>query len=318
MRFAWVGFHAEGIPALEALLAAGAPVAGVLTLTPELAARRSGGADYGAVCARYDVPLHYVANINDPASLTLLRRLAPDVVFVIGWGQIVHAPALRLARVGMIGAHASLLPHNRGSAPVNWALIRGETETGNTLFWLDEAVDTGPIIDQTRIPITPYDTCATIYERVAASNRDMIQRVLPRLFAGERPAQPQTAGSEPPLPRRRPADGQIDWEQPSRVIYDFVRALTRPYPGAFSTLDDTRWHVWQAAVLPPGLMGGPTTCPGQVVGAAIATEPAACGQVVACGHGALLVLDLEADDGTRLRGPALSEQPWAGKRWTDG
>jgi methionyl-tRNA formyltransferase len=312
MRFAWVGFHAEGLPALDALLGAGAPIRAVLTLRPDLAAQRSGGADYRPVCERHGVPLHFIPNINEAEALRILGAEAPDVVFVIGWHQIVRPAALRLARVGMIGAHASLLPHNRGSAPINWALIRGEPETGNTLFWLAEDVDSGDIVDQVAWPITPYDTCATLYEKVATSNREMLLRLLPRLLAGERPGRPQPRTEERPLPRRRPADGQIDWARPSRAVYDFIRALTRPYPGAFGTLDDEHWFVWRAALLPRLPAGEP---PGTVLGPVVSPVPDACGQVVACGDGPIALLELEAA-GVVLGGRSLSDQPWTGKRWT--
>jgi methionyl-tRNA formyltransferase len=208
MRFAWIGCHAEGLPALEAMLAARVPIAGVITLRPELAQRHSGAVDYAPVCGRYGVPLHSIGNINHPDGLAALRALDADVAFVIGWSQILSPAALGLVRVGMIGAHASLLPHNRGSAPVNWALIRGAARTGNSLIWLAADVDGGAIIDQTAFPITPYDTCATLYERVAQSNRDMLLRLVPRLVAGERPGRPQPATDDdilPPSPAPIPA-----------------------------------------------------------------------------------------------------------------
>jgi methionyl-tRNA formyltransferase len=312
VRFAWVGFHGEGVPALEALVAAQAPIEGVLTLAPPLAAKRSGGADYTALCARLGLTMHPIANINEPDALRLLERIAPDVVFVIGWHQIVRPDALRLARTGMVGAHASLLPRNRGSAPINWAIIHGERETGNTIFWLAEDVDGGDIIDQTAFPITPYDTCATLYEKVATTNREMLLRLLPRLMAGDRPGCQQPPATEPVLPRRRPADGVIDWSRPAVAVYDFIRALTRPYPGAFSTLDGRRWFIWRAALLPAITAGA---LPGTVLGPIVSPAYAACGQVVACGEGAIIVLEVEGDDGTVLAGRALSEQHWTG-RWT--
>jgi methionyl-tRNA formyltransferase len=317
MRFAWVGVHAEGIPALEALLDAGAPVSGVLTLTPELAAKRSAAANYFPVCARYGVPLHYIPDINAPRAVGILRDLKPDVVFVIGWHQIVRPATLRLARVGMVGAHASLLPHNRGSAPINWALIRGERETGNTLFWLTEDVDAGSIIDQTAFPITPYDTCATLYQQVAMSNRDMLLRLVARLLGGERPGRPQPAIDEPVLPRRRAADGLVSWARFSaHGLYDFIRALTRPYPGAFSTLDGRRWLLWRAA-LPPNETARAAP-PGTVLGPVVGPVEEACGQLVTCATGAVILLEVEDADGRVLCGRALSEQPWAGRRWADG
>ena len=317
MRFGWVGCHAEGLPALEALLDAGTPISGLVTLRPELAARRSGAVDYAPLAARHHVPLYRVGNINDADGHEALRALDADIVFVIGWSQILHAPALRLARSGMIGAHASLLPHNRGSAPVNWALIRGERQTGNSLIWLAEDVDGGAVIDQTAFCITAYDTCASLYERVAASNRDMLLGLMPRLVAGERPGRPQPAGDEPVLPRRRPADGRIDWGQSSRAVYDFVRALTRPYPGAFSRLEGQRWTVWHTARVPSANGTGHLGTPGAVLGPVVSPLEAACGQLVACGEGAVVLLELEADDGAVLRGRTLSEQPWTGKRWSN-
>jgi methionyl-tRNA formyltransferase len=310
-----VGFHAEGLPALDALLAAGAPIGAVLTLKPELAAKRSGGVDYAPLCARYGVPLHYIAGINEPEAFTILSALAPDVLFVIGWHQIVRPPVMRLARLGLIGAHASFLPHNRGSAPINWAVIRGERETGNTLMWLAEGVDEGDIIDQRAFPISPYDTCASLYAQVAVTNREMLLAVLPRLLAGERPGRPQPRGDEPVLQRRRPGDGRITWDSPAGAVYDFVRALTHPYPGAFSTIDGKRWFIWEAALL-PDLGVALSAEPGEVIGPMLSPNDAACGQLVACGSGAVVLLDIEdATEGTRLRGRALSELPWTGLRW---
>jgi methionyl-tRNA formyltransferase len=314
VRFAWVGVHAEGLPALEALLAAGVPIAGVLTLRPDLAAQRSGAVDYGPLCQARGVPLHYVANINDPGALAILRELAPDVVFVIGWHQKVRAPALQLANAGMIGAHASLQSRYR-SAPINWALIRGERETGNSLFWLAEDPDAAELVDQRVIPITPYDTCASLYQQVAATTREMLLRLVPRLLAGERPVMAQSRSGESPLPRRRPADGLIDWTHSSREVYDFVRALTQPYPGAFSLLDAQRWVVWSVA-LPP-TPAPESALAGQILGPVVSPVRAACGLLVACGTGTVVLLELEDEHGVVLAGPDLSEQPWTGRRWAD-
>src|SRR2546430_567339 len=250
MKLGWVGFHMEGIPALEAVLEAGAPVVAVLTLKPAVAASRSGAADYPPLCRRFGVPLHEVTSINDPESRTLLQGLGLDLVFVIGWSPILAPEPLASARLGVIGAHASLLPKNRGSAPINWVLIRGERITGNSLIWLADAVDAGDVIDQTELPITPYDTCATLYERVAASNREMIMRVLPRLLRGEHPGRPQPRSEGAVLPRRRPADGLIDWNQEARPSAGRRRGSTKPDPGAVGWPDGRRWTAWQAAVPP--------------------------------------------------------------------
>lgn len=315
LRIGWIGVHMEGLDALRDVLEAGYDVRAVVTLTSEKAAARSGATDYGGLCAQYGVPLHQVEDVNGDACYELLRDLELDVVFVIGWNQIIKPRVLQLPRLGMIGAHASMLPHNRGSAPINWAIIRGEHETGNSLIWLSEGVDEGWIIDQEPFPITLTDTCATLYEKVAETNRRMILRVLPRLAAGERPGRPQPATDEPLLPRRRPADGLIDWNQPARRVYDFIRALTRPYPGAFSSLDGTTWKIWKAAYLEHGSPGNAR--PGQVLGPVWSPDESACGQLVACARGALILLELEDEAGTVVRGACLSKLDWKNKTWSN-
>ncbi len=314
MRIGWIGFHLEGVPALRALVDRGYRVEGAVTLAPALAAGRSGAADYRSLCRDLGVPLLEVGDVNGPDGLSALASLDLDLAFVIGWTQLVRAPARGLVRLGLIGAHASLLPEGRGRAPVNWALLRGRSRTGNTLLWLDDAVDGGDVIDQTVIPIGPYDTCATLYERVAESNRDMILRALPRLLRGERPGRPQPAVASPPLPRRRPQDGRLDWSASSGEVYDMVRALTRPYPGAFSFLDGRRWLVWRCALLPGDGAGGAR--PGEVLGPLCSPVPEACGQVVRCGRGQVALLELEGD-GERLLGTSLSDRRWTGRCWSD-
>jgi methionyl-tRNA formyltransferase len=316
-RIGWVGFHVEGVPALRAVLEAGASVAGVVTLTPEKAALRSGVADYHALCAPFDVPVHEVASINDESAVALLRAFDLDLLVVLGWSQILSEAVLSLPRIGTVGAHASLLPHNRGSAPVNWAILRGERLAGNSLIWLSPGVDDGDLIDQMRIPITPYDSCASIYEQVALTNRTMILRLLDAIARGERPGRAQPHSDEAVLLRRRPKDGAIDWSEAGGTVYDFVRALTGPYPGAFSWLDGVRWTIWRAAALPARVVIAAAE-PGQLLGGVISPTEEACGQLVATGRGAVILLEVENDEGVRLAGRALSEQPWCGKRWQNG
>jgi methionyl-tRNA formyltransferase len=312
MRIGWIGVHLEGLPALRALIDRGVDVAAVISLSPEAAARRSGAADYRTLCERAGLRLHEVENINDRHAIDLLRRLDLDLVFVIGWSQILRPEVLSLARLGMIGAHASRLPADRGRAPINWALIRGAAGTGNTLFWLTAGVDAGEIIDQVAIPIGPYDTCATLYRQVALSTRDMILRALPALLAGERPGRPQGATNAPPLPGRRPDDGLVDWSRPSAEVYNFVRAITRPYPGAFSYHGPDRFTIWQCALLPAG--APLRAAAGEVLGPVVSPNSRACGQLVACGTGAIVLLELQDDAGTIIRGRALSELSWTGQR----
>ena len=314
LRIAWIGFHQEGIPALQGLRDVGFPLVAVITLDEPAAAKRCATAAYSDVLNGWDVPLHRVRNINDEQTIQLLSEMNLDLLLVIGWSQILSSAAMATARIGAIGAHASLLPHNRGSAPINWAIIRGEKTTGNTLIWLADNVDEGHIIDQFEFPISAYDTCETLYQKVAESNHVMIQRVLPKLLAGERLGRPQPHSDEPLLPRRRPADGLLDWHQSAVSVYNFIRALTRPYPGAFSFLDGRRWMIQSAAMLPT--VSGEGRVPGTVIGSVVSPVAEACGQLVACGSGCVIVLEIEADDGTILKGTDLSDCDWTGKIWT--
>jgi methionyl-tRNA formyltransferase len=316
LKIGWLGFHEEGQAPLHALLQAGWLLDCLVTLREEQLAQRSGAVDFGPFAEAHGIPLFRIANINDAEAQALLRARELDLLFVIGWGQILGPEALTLARLGVVGSHASLLPHNRGSAPVNWSLIRGERTTGCTLFWLDPAVDRGDIIAQEPIPISAYDTCATIYDKVGQANANMILELLEELCHGRLPRRAQGESEVQVLPRRRPKDGLIDWTQSADRLYDFIRALARPYPGAFSWLGDTRYGIWTSALL--DLPRLPTLHPGTIIGPSRSPEPKACGQIVACGIGALLLLELEDSDGGILTGVQLSEQAWRGMAWHDG
>ena len=309
-RVGWVGFHQEGIPALDALIDRGCLV-GALTLAPEAAAKRSAVAGVAERCRAAGVPVTEVHHVNDPDSIATMQAWDADLIFVIGWSQILSPEALACARIGTFGAHASLLPHLRGSAPVNWAIIRGESRSGNSLMWLDPEVDNGDLVDQRAFPITAYDTCATVYDKVASTNRDMILDVVEAAATGTVPRRPQGTTDEPLLPRRRPKDGVIDWGLDAAAVHRFVRALTHPYPGAFTTDADGQVGIWRSVELD----GWETdAAPGTVIGALRSPDPDACGIVVACGSGALGITEL-AVDGRTVQGPELADGPWRGRRF---
>ncbi len=312
LRLAWIGFHFEGIKALRAVLEAGYKVLLIITLDEEELNKRSGAGDYKSVADEYKVPLLRVKNINSEEVINKLKELALDVVFVIGWSQIIKPELLKIPRLGMIGAHASLLPHNKGSAPINWALIKNEKKTGNSLIWLEEEVDSGAIIDQREIEITPYDTCKTLYEKVAETNKEMIINALIKLHKGDKLGNPQQKIEEEILPRRRPKDGLIDWSLDNYSIYNFIRALTKPYPGAFSFLDGEKYFIWKSFVL-IGLNDMGESKPGEVIGPIYSPEEMACGQFVACGQGYIGILEVEDSQGRIFNGRQLSNLNWKGK-----
>ncbi len=288
----WVGFHEEGRFALPALIERGFPIKAVITLTDEAASRRSGAFDVEKLAQAHGIPCHKVAHINDESSITLLRSYAPDVLCVIGWSQILSAEALGTAGI-TIGAHASLLPEGKGSAPINWAIIKGLQRTGNTLMQLSEGVDEGDMLAQIAFDIDYEDTCATLYDKVAETNATMLIDVLGRIRDGTLEPEPQPMSDEPLWPRRRPEDGLIHWEQGGRQVYDFVRALTRPYPGAFGYVGGKKVTIWRAAEC--RIAGAP--------GAVIVDNAVR----VACGDGGIEIVEAGIEGNDSLQDDDLRE-----------
>jgi methionyl-tRNA formyltransferase len=268
-----VGAVEEGRRCLEGLLAAGERFAGLVTLKEEWALKTSGAVPFDDLAERYVIPLLKVKDLNHPANVERLRAMRPDLILVVGWTRLVGNEILALPPRGCVGFHASLLPKYRGRAPVNWAIINGESETGNSMIFLDEGVDTGDIIDQRRMPITPEDDCRTLYEKVSDSAIEMLLQHLPALKAGTAPRRRQDHSRATVMPRRRPEDGLMDWSGGARRLYDWVRALTHPYPGAFTFAGRARVYVWRAVVeeesgaAPPGVVLKVTPGEGVVVGA---------------------------------------------------
>ena len=304
IRIAWIGFHEEGLKAFRSVLNRGYTVCGFITLDEAAFAKRSAGSrEYEDICKAHSVPYYTVDTIKGEEAYRIVKDLAPDLLVVLGWSEILPERLLLIPRTGTIGTHAALLPHNRGSAPINWALIHGEKETGNTMMWLTPQVDAGSIIDQTAFEITPYDTCGTLYDKVADTNAEMLLKLLENLEKGIRPENViKNETDEPILPRRRPKDGLIGWDQPGSAVYDFIRALTDPYPGAFTYLDGKKWLIWKASLLPVS----PDAAPGTILGCAYGFSDNSCGYAVATADQALLVTEMEAEDGTRYAGPELN------------
>jgi len=234
------------------------------------------------------VPVLPVADVNTPDVVDAIARHEPELIVVVGWTRLIRRPLLAVPPRGCVGFHASLLPENRGRAPVNWAILRGEKVTGNTMMMLDPGTDTGDIIDQRAIAIGLDDTCATVYERVGRAGADMLRQHLPALLTGTAPRRPQYGPSGPPLPRRTPEMGVLDWSWSAAQVHDWVRALTCPYPGAFTALSGRRVMVWRTR--PP--VGGGSGAPGTV----LAFEDEA-GIRVATGHDGSVVVDALGDPG---------------------
>ena len=172
----------------------------------------------------------------------------PDLILALGWYYNVPKRARDFGPLGCLGIHASLLPKYRGGAPIPWAIINGEKETGVTLFHLVDDIDAGDIVAQGRFPIEEHDTCATVYEKAEMASVRILRECLPKIAAGRAQRIRQDHRQATVFPQRKPEDGLIDWSLTEKRIRDFIRAQTHPYPGAFFYAGDKKIVVWDADV----------------------------------------------------------------------
>src|SRR5215831_12475005 len=177
-RIVFVGAHLEAVLPLQHLLDHSENIVGLFTLDAATLAQMSGGADLAVLAAPSQIPVLRGRNANDPEATEWIASLDPDLLLVVGWTQLIKPRLLAVPRIAALGFHASLLPKYRGRAPVNWAIINGETETGNTMLVLEPGADEGDIVSQRKIPITGEDTCRTIYEKVSQTECEMLDEVL--------------------------------------------------------------------------------------------------------------------------------------------
>lgn len=249
MRYVFVGSVESSLHALEAMFAQNADVVGVFTLALEHAHRHSDFADLRPLTQNHHVPLWGIDDINDPEVVGLLKDLAPDYIFVIGWSQIVKPVVLEILTKGCIGFHPALLPQNRGRAVLPWTLLQGLDRSGATLFYLDEGVDSGDILIQKSFSVEPKETARTLYEKVVKLLSKMIQSVLPLLEAGNPPRQPQDDSKATYCAKRTPKDGLINWEWSAERVWTLIRAVGEPYPGAFTFYQGKKVIIWDASLV---------------------------------------------------------------------
>lgn len=217
--------------------------------------------DFAGYAEENGIPLvMFKERMSDPVLLEAIREWQPDIFLVIGWYHMI--PKSWRAIAPAYGLHASLLPEYSGGAPLVWAIINGEKKTGITLFQMDDGVDTGPIAAQIAEPINNDDTIATLYARIETRGIELLNKTLPIMADGSLKLTEQSKTLRKIMPQRSPEDGHIDWSQEVNVIDRFIRAQTRPYPGAFSFFDDKKIVIWKATPLdfeqlkrvPPGVI----------------------------------------------------------------
>ena len=237
------------------------------------------------------LPVLQPEHARDEAFLGALRGWQPDLIAVAAYGQILPKRILDLPRFGCLNVHTSLLPRYRGAAPIQWAILNGDAETGVTIMKMDAGLDTGDILAQAKTSIHPEDTSVTLHDRLARLGAELLARTLPDYVAGRIQSRAQPAEGVSYAAKIRKQDGHIDWTQPAGAISNRVRGLV-PWPGAFSYLPgQPQPHllkIWQAESVE---RTGP---PGEVLQADKTSI------VVGCGRGALRILALQREGGRRL------------------
>jgi methionyl-tRNA formyltransferase len=244
-RILFFGYSEVGHACLELLCARGDNVVALIThednphekiwfKTPAIVARAAG------------IPIHTPEKVNTPDWIDRIAALQPDLILSVYYRNMISPKILALPRLGAFNLHGSLLPKYRGRAPINWAVLHGEPRIGMTLHRMVKAPDAGAIVDQEGVDISPRDSAEVAFRKVVPCGRRAIERQIDALLAGTARETPQDEAQATCFGGRKPEDGRIDWTQSSRQIFNLIRAVTDPYPGAFVDADSARLMVWWA------------------------------------------------------------------------
>ena len=256
-RILFFGYSEVGYECLSLLLERGDDIVALIThednpnekiwfKTPAVAAREKG------------IPVFTPENVNTPEWREKIAALAPDLILSVYYRHMIGTRILAMPRLGAFNMHGSLLPRYRGRAPINWAVLHGEPRLGMTLHRMVAAPDAGAIVDQDGVEIAPRDTAEQAFRKVLPCARRVLARQIDALLAGTARETPQDDAQATYFGGRKPEDGRIDWRQTSQQIFNLIRAVTDPYPGAFTDVDGSRLMVWWAEpkTLAPGLRRG--------------------------------------------------------------
>lgn len=233
---------------------------------------RSAFKEINSVAIRSGVGVSVVSSKNPLQKL--VREISPDLCIVAGWYQIISADLLDIVPLGWVGFHASMLPKYRGSAPLVWAMINGERTTGVSLFYFDQDVDTGDIIAQDEIEIAATDSIHDVYERATDSAVRLLTGNISDILEQSVHRVSQDGNLASYGAKRTPEDGRISWIQPAGSLYDFVRAQSHPYPGAYTMEGGFKLYIWKASIFGSEFYGNP----GQVVQRSKNSFCVACGK----------------------------------------
>lgn len=284
MRAIFMGTPEFAAPTLEAMLAAGIEVAGVITQPDRPAGRgqQPAASPVKRLALERGLPVLQPAKIKDPEAVETVRRIAPEVIVVVGYGQIIPRAVFETPPLGTINVHASLLPTYRGAAPIQWAIANGETATGVTTMRIEAGLDTGDILLQRRFEIGPEETAPELAARLAAGGAELLIETLRGLERGTIKPQKQNAAEASYAPMLKKEDGRIDWRRSAREIANRVRGF-EPWPGAYTTFRGQLLHVRRARIA-----AGEAVRPGRL-------EVREGALLAACGAGWLEILELQPE-----------------------
>ncbi|KAA1186777.1 bifunctional UDP-4-amino-4-deoxy-L-arabinose formyltransferase/UDP-glucuronic acid oxidase ArnA [Photorhabdus heterorhabditis] len=285
-------YHDIGCVGINALVKAGFDIQAVFTHTDDPTENHF-FSSVARLSADLELPVFAPENVNHPLWVERIRELKPDVIFSFYYRNMLSEDILSLASSGAFNLHGSLLPKYRGRAPINWAILNGETETGVTLHKMVLKPDAGDIIAQHKVAITETDTSLVLHGKIREAAEKLLDQVLPQIKAGTYTSTPQDQSQATYFGRRTAADGEIDWGKSATEINNLVRAVAEPYPGAFTFLGDRKITIWRASPLDEVH----TKQPGTV----LSVDPL----VIACGKGALEIISGQSESSLYVRGTRL-------------
>lgn len=302
-RIVVCAYHNVGYRCIEELLQQGANVAMVFT-HEDSPSEEIWFSSVRELADKHDIPWR-TTDINAPENISLLREIAPRFIFSFYYRNMIRQEVLDIPNEGALNLHGSYLPRYRGRVPVNWAIINGESETGATLHYMVEKPDAGDMVDQEKVPILFTDTALDLFNKVTEASVIVIGRSWPLLVTGKAQRIPMDLAAGSYFGGRKPADGLIDWTKGAVRIYNLIRGVTHPYPGAFTYLDGGKVTIWRA--WPIDGSGEP--------GRVISINPL----LVGCGEGLLEIRSLQVEGKGEVAAEEFASfQPVGEARFTNG
>ncbi len=295
MKILFMGTPESAAEVLQALFDANKNIIGVVTQPDRPKGRhlKLVPPHVKIVALKFDIPILQPENIKDISFISILRNLNPDLIIVVAYGQILPKEILNIPKYGCINVHASLLPKYRGAAPIQWAIINGEKETGVTVFRLKETVDTGDIILQERIKIEENDSAKTLEEKIFKIGSQLVLRTIDQIEGGTANYIPQNETEATYADRLKKESGLLDFKKEAREIYNRIRAMD-PWPGAYTFYNGGMLKIWSSDIKIVNLTKKEAS-PGTVV--EIVKN---IGFIIATGKGHLLVKEVQLASGKRM------------------